>query len=320
MLPPRGLRDRVTAFQKLQKPDSDAYCSRLLHNARIVHTGHWGEGGEMTAVPDVPPGVDPARPTPVRLYDYFLGGSYSFPADRAAAERLKAAVPDLVDAMWANRGFHGRAALWLAEHGIRQFIDFGPGLPAQNNTYQTVHKVTPDARVVYVDSDPMVAAHCGSLLTGGDATALVAADWRDPDVLLRDPAVRRLIDLGEPVGVLMTTLVTFTADGADPWGLVARYMATVGPGSYLALSHGTYDRLPPNTLRAGRQAWAGVVGRVHLRSKAEVERFFDGLELVPPYPGADPGLTYAGLWGAEDVEAADTEGSRGIYCGVARRP
>jgi hypothetical protein len=97
-------------------------------------------------------------------------------------------------------------------------------------------------------------------------------------------------------------------------------MEAVAPGSYLALSHGTYDKIPPNMVLAGRAALANVAGRVHLRSKAEVERFFDGLELVPPYTGADRVMTYAGLWGAEDIEAADTEGSRGIYCGVARRP
>jgi hypothetical protein len=274
----------------------------------------------MTEVPDVPPGVDPTRPSPVRLYDYFLGGTCNFPADREAAERLIAAVPDIVDAMWANRGFHGRAALWLAEHGVRQFVDFGPGLPTRNNTHQTVHKVAPDARVVYVDSDPMVAAHSVRLLAGDGTTALVPADWRAPDRVLRDPGLRRLINLGEPTGLLMTTSVSFLPDDADPWGLVARYVAAVAPGSYLALSHGTYDKLPPNVLRAGRETYAGLMERIHLRSKAEVERFFDGLELMPPYAGAGAELTYVGLWGAEDVEAADTEGSRGIYCGVARRP
>jgi hypothetical protein len=274
----------------------------------------------MAALPDVPPGVDPTTPSPVRLYDYLLGGACNFPADRQAAERLKAAVPDLVDAIWANRGFHGRAALWLADHGIRQFIDFAPGLPTQNNTHQTVHKVAPDARVVYLDRDPMVVARSGALLTADGTTALVTADWRDPVALLGDPGLRRLIDLSEPAGVLMTTFLNFVADDANPWGLVARYMEAVAPGSYLALSHGTYDRIPPNTLKAGIQACAEVAGKVHLRSKAEVERFFDGLDLVPPYTGAGPGVTYAGLWGAEDVEAADTEGSRGIYCGVARRP
>ena len=274
----------------------------------------------MTAFPDVPRGVDPTRPTPARLYNYFLGGTLNFPADREVAERLKAAVPDVVDAMLANRGFHGRAATWIARQGVRQFIDIGAGLPTRNNTHEAVRKVLPEARVVYVDHDPMAAAYCGPLLAPDGTTTLVTADWQDPGAVLGDPGLRRLIDLTRPAGVLMTTLPGLVPDEDDPWGLVARYMEAVAPGSYLALSHGTYDKIPPNMVLAGRAALANVAGRVHLRSKAEVERFFDGLELVPPYTGADRVMTYAGLWGAEDIEAADTEGSRGIYCGVARRP
>jgi S-adenosyl methyltransferase len=107
----------------------------------------------MSATQNVPPGVDPTRPSPARLYDYYLGGTHNFPVDREAAEMLKALVPDIVDAMWANRGFQGRAAVWMAEHGIRQFIDLGSGLPTQNNTHDAVHKVDPGARVVYVADD-----------------------------------------------------------------------------------------------------------------------------------------------------------------------
>jgi hypothetical protein len=274
----------------------------------------------MTDPDHVPPGVDPTRPSPARLYDYFLGGTNNLPVDREAAERLKAAIPDMVDAVWANRGFHGRAAVWLAGHGIRQFIDIGSGLPTQNNTHQAVHRVAPDARVVYVDHDPMVAAQSGPLLAGDGTTGVVTADMRDPDAVLGDPALRRLIDLTEPAGVLMTSVLHFVADDGDPWSLVARYMAAVAPGSYLALSHGTYDKMPPNMVQAGRETYAKATEQVYLRSKADVGRFFDGLELVPPYAGADRVITYAGLWGAEDIEAADTEGSRAIYCGVARRP
>lgn len=275
---------------------------------------------EMTETAQIPPGVDPDKPSPARLYDYFLGGTNNLPVDREAADRLKAAVPDIVDAMWANRGFHGRAAVWLARQGIRQFIDIGSGLPTQNNTHQAVHKVAPEARVVYVDNDPMVAAHSGLLLAGDGTTTLITADMRDPDAVLGAPGLRRLIDFSEPAGVLMTAVLHFVADEADPWGLVARYMAAVAPGSYLALSHGTYDKIPPNSIQAGNETYANATEQTHLRTQAEVERFFDGLELTAPYAGADPVITYAGLWGAEDLDAADTEGSRGIYCGVARRP
>jgi hypothetical protein len=274
----------------------------------------------MTEAEKVPPGVDATTPSPARLYDYFLGGTSNLAVDREAAERFRAVVPEIVDATWANRGFHGRAAVFLARQGIRQFIDIGSGLPTQNNTHEAVRRVAPGARVVYVDNDPMVAAHSGPLLAGDGTTTLIMADIRELDSVLGDPELRRLIDFAEPAGVLMTAVLHFVADDADPWGLVARYMEAVAPGSYLALSHGTYDKMPPNSIEAGNQTYARAAERVYLRSKPEVERFFTGLELMPPYPGADPMITYVGLWGAEDLDAADTDGSRAIYCGVARRP
>jgi hypothetical protein len=274
----------------------------------------------MTEPGEIPPGDDPTKPTPARLYDYYLGGTHNFLVDRQAAEKLKAAAPDLIDAIWANRGFHGRAAVWLAERGIRQFIDIGSGLPTQNNTHEAVHKRAPGARVVYVDNDPMVAAHANALLAGDGTTAVITADVRDPDALLGHPGLRGLIDFAEPAGVLMTSVMQFVADGSDPWGLVARYMAAVAPGSYLALSHPTYDNLPPLSVQAGLDTYANSTERAYVRSKAEVERFFDGLDLVPPHKTADAAVTYAGLWGAEDLDAADSDGSRAFYCGVARRP
>jgi len=274
----------------------------------------------MTENDAIPPGVDPSKPSPARLYDYFLGGTANFAVDRAAAEKLKAAAPEVVDAMWANRGFHGRAAVWIAERGIEQFIDIGSGLPTQNNTHEAVHKVAPQARVVYVDSDPMVAAHAGPLLAGDGTTTVITADLRNPDAVLGHPALTRLIDFAEPTGVLMTAVMHFVPDDQDPWGMVARYMAAVAPGSYLALSHGTYENLPPHLVQAGVDMLAKAAETGYPRSKAAVQRFFDGLELVEPYTSAGPAVTYVGLWGAEDLAAADSDGSRGFFCGVARRP
>jgi S-adenosyl methyltransferase len=273
----------------------------------------------MSELADVPPGVDPTKPSPARLYDYFLGGTNNFPVDRQAAEYLRSHIPDVVDALWANRGFHGRAAVWMARHGIRQFLDIGSGLPTQNNTHESVQKVEPQARVVYVDNDPMVAAHAGALLAPGGTTAVILADLRDPDALLSHPDLLRLIDLAEPTGVLMTDVLHFLPDDDDPWGLVARYVDAMAPGSYLALSHGTNENMPPGQTRAAAETMARATANVYPRSRADVTRFFDGLELLAPYDGAKPAVTYAGLWGAEDPDAADSDGSRGFYCGVARR-
>jgi hypothetical protein len=272
----------------------------------------------MPELGDVPPGVDATKTTSARLYDYLLGGTNNFPVDQEVAEMMKAAAPDTVDAVLANRGFHGRAAVWMARHGLTQFLDLGSGLPTQNNTHQSVRRVIPNARVVYVDIDPMVAAHGSQLLAGDGSTAVITADLRQPEAVLSHPDLNRLIDFGEPVGVLATDVMHFIGDPSDPWGLVARYMAAVVPGSYLALSHSTRDNVPaPNGILAILEKAAVDI---HLRPRAEVERFFLGLDLVAPYPGAEPGLTYPGLWGAEDLVAADSDGSRGFYCGVARRP
>jgi hypothetical protein len=272
----------------------------------------------MTEIGDVPPGVDPTTTSSARLYDYLLGGTNNFPVDREVAEMMKASAPDTVDAVLANRGFHGRAAVWMAGHGIRQFIDLGSGLPTQNNTHESVRRVAPGASVVYVDIDPMVAAHASGLLEGDGSTAVITADLREPEAVLSHPDLRRLIDFAEPAGVLATDVMHFIAGSFDPWGLVARYMAAMAPGSYLALSHSTRDNVPAPDGIMDILEKAAV--DIYLRPRAEVERFFRGLQLVAPYEGAAPDLTYPGVWGAEDPDAADSDGSRGFYCGVARRP
>ncbi len=274
-----------------------------------------------SAVPDppVPPGVDPAKPSPARLYDYCLGGHNNFEADRKAVESLRQSHPALGDTAWANRGFHQRAATWLAaKAGLRQFIDIGPGLPAVGNTHQVVQRVDPAARVVYADIDPMVAAQSAPLLASRRNVALITADLRDPDALLGHPVLRSMIDFTEPAGLLMTAVLHFVADDRDPWGLVARYVSALAPGSYLALSHATPDGLPPLVVHAMVDTLANATEQLFLRPRADVERFFTGMEMVPPYPGAAAELTFVGQWGAVDPASADSDGSRVLYCGVAR--
>ena len=274
----------------------------------------------MTEPEHVLPGVDTTRPSPARLYDYYLGGTHTLPVDREVGDKLKAIVPDLEDGAWANRAFHQRAAGWLAaECGIRQFIDIGSGLPTRSNTHEAVHKIAPAARVVYVDNDPMVALYAERLLARDGTTAVVTADLRDPDTVLLNPDLRALIDFAQPVGLLMTAVMHFVADSSDPWGLVRRYVDATSPGSYLVLSHFTADNLPPVFVQATQDTYERATESTHPRTRAEVARFFDGLDLVAPQPAAEPAVSYVGVWGAEDAEAADSEGSRAFYCGVARR-
>lgn len=274
----------------------------------------------MTSEPDVPPGVDPAQPSAARIYDALLGGTSNYEADRAAAERVKAHAPEMVNSAWANRGFHQRAARWIASQGVRQFIDIGSGLPTVGNTHEVVRQVIPGARVVYVDSDPLVLAYGRQLLGQDPAAAVILADARQPDEVLGNAQLRSLIDFTQPVGVLITAVLHFVSDDSDPQGLIAAYMRAVAPGSYLALSQATADQKPPQAVQGVTEVYTSAAGGGYPRSKEEVRKFFEGLEIVPPYDGAEPDLTWVGLWGADDLEMADSEGSRWLYCAVAKRP
>jgi S-adenosyl methyltransferase len=273
----------------------------------------------MTDAEQAPPGVDPARPSTARVYDYLLGGEHNFESDRTAGQMLKSRAPELVDSAWANRGFHQRAAKWIALQGVRQFIDIGSGLPTVGNTHEVVRRVAPNARVVYIDNDPMVLAY-GKALLGDDRNAtVILADIRDPEAVLGHAELRGLIDFTEPVGLLITAVLHFISDENDPPGLISRYMAALAKGSYLALSHMTADQKPALAVQTLVEVGLRAAGGGYLRSKTEVRELFDGLEIVAPYPGADPDLTWVGLWDCEDPTLADSEGSRWLYCAVAQK-
>jgi S-adenosyl methyltransferase len=268
----------------------------------------------------IPPGVDVSRPSPARMYDAYLGGAANFEADRRAVQRIVELVPEIRDAAWANRGFLQRAVRWMAERGIRQFIDLGAGLPTQRSTHEVARATIANARVVYTDIDPGVIAHGHGILAGVPGAALIEADFRQPTDVLDHPDVRALIEFTQPVGLLIVAVTQFIADADDPWGLVGQYVAALAPGSCLALSAPSADHA------AGRKV--GLIQEVYRtstipvntpRTKSEIARFFAGLQVVPPYEGAAPDLTFAGLWDCEDPEAADSDGSRLFYAAVARK-
>jgi hypothetical protein len=275
----------------------------------------------MTKALHHPDSIDVTKPSPARIYDYMLRGTHHYDVDAEAAERILRSVPEIRDCAWSNRGFHQRAATWIAKRGIRQFLDLGSGLPTVGNTHEVVRKIHRDARVVYVDNDPLVELHSREILRSADGqVGVVCADLRDPDAILGHPVVRDLIDPAEPTGLLMTAVLMFVAGESDPHGLVRRYLSAVGSGSCLALSHLTDDAKPPVAVDAFRRVFDQATEQMHFRSKAEIAKFFDGLEVQSPYKGAPPALTYSGLWGAEDVQLADSDGSRWLYCAVARVP
>src|SRR5690349_21123218 len=204
----------------------------------------------MNEASHIPAGVDTGKPTPARIYDYMLQGHNYFQVDRFAAEQILKAAPEIRDAAFSNRGFHQRAAKFIAEQGVRQFIDLGSGLPTVGNTHEVVRKINPDARVVYVDIDPMVRLHSERLLAGDEGVAVIVADLKQPDAVLDSEAVRALIDFREPAAVMMTAVLHFVSHAEDPVGIVARYVSPLQAGSYLALSHTTGDQKPPQAVEA----------------------------------------------------------------------
>ncbi|MDT4988826.1 MAG: hypothetical protein QOI74_2920, partial [Micromonosporaceae bacterium] len=167
---------------------------------------------------------------------------------------------------------------------------------------------------------PRVIVRSSEILAGQENTALIQADMREPDKVLDHPETRRLIDFTEPVGLLAVAVIHFVPDSDDPWGFIARYLDRLAPGSYLALSSITGDHQAPRITEGLVKATVASPTPAVPRSREEIERFFAGLEIVPPYEGADPAVTYVGLWGAEDPEAADDDGSRLAYAAVGRKP
>jgi S-adenosyl methyltransferase len=268
----------------------------------------------------IPDGLDVTRPSPARIYDYMLGGEHHFDADARAAEQILRAVPEIRDCAWSNRGYHQRSAAWIARRGVRQFLDIGSGLPTVGNTHEVVTRIHRDARVVYVDIDPMVELYSRTILETGRRVSVIRADLREPESILGNPAVQALIDPREPTGLLLTAVMMFVSDASDPWGLVSRYVRAMAPGSYLSLSHLTDDAKPPAAVEGFRRVFDKATEHMHFRSRNQVARFFDDLDLVPPYPGARAELSYTGVWGAEDPVLADSDGSRWAYCAVAGIP
>ncbi|GAA1790817.1 SAM-dependent methyltransferase [Actinomadura chokoriensis] len=275
----------------------------------------------MGDIEEAPPGVDITVPSPARMYDHILGGSANYAVDREAVRKVRAHMPGLEEAAWANRGFLQRSVRWLAEQGIRQFIDIGAGLPTGDNTHDVARSVAPDARILYADNDPLVAIHANALLAGVPGTAFITADFRDPDGLLGHEQTRAMIDFARPVALLLVTVTHFVADEDDPWGLIRRYMDRLAPGSHLALSAISDDRQGGEELDKVTAVYArSSSGGAYPRPRAEIERFFDGLEIVPPYKGAPAEVCHLGEWGVEDPGAADSDGSRLGYAAVARKP
>ena len=271
-----------------------------------------GAGG-TSQDPAVDLTIDTSVAHPARVYDYWLGGKDNFAADREAAERVLAVSPGLRWRIQANRRFLARAVRYLAdEAGIRQFLDIGTGIPSANNTHQVAQEVTPGARIVYVDNDPIVLSHARALLTSGPqgATQYVHGDVRDPGPIIESAA--ETLDFGQPVALMLIGVLHLIQDSEDPWGLVAWLMAQLPAGSYLAISHPAID-IAPGQAEAQRRYNERVSTPQTLRDRDQVARFFEGLELV------EPGLVYVHTWRPGEFDTAP-EDATSAWGGVARKP
>jgi SAM-dependent methyltransferase len=256
-------------------------------------------------------GADTDRANTARVYDYWLGGSHNFPADRELARAISGIGSAMPAIARANRAFLGRAVRFLAGAGIGQFLDIGSGIPTERNVHEVAQEADPAARVAYVDVDPVAVAHGRAILAGNPGAAIVEADLRDPGKILADSEVQRLIDVGRPAGLLLTGVLHFIAATDDPWRIVATLRDALAPGSYLVLGHAT------DAGRPGTQAGCdrSVTDTLHLRSRAGIFRFFEGFDLV------DPGLVFVPLWRPDSpANVPDDPAPFGTLVGVARKP
>ncbi|MFJ6793073.1 SAM-dependent methyltransferase [Streptomyces sp. NPDC091268] len=231
-----------------------------------------------------PPGIDISMPSVSRIYDYYLGGSHNFEVDRQAARRAMEFMPGLPKVMQANRAFMRRAVRHAVAQGITQFLDIGSGIPTFGNVHEVARAATPEARVVYVDHDPVAVAHSQAVLAGDDRTAVLAADLRKPQDILSAPEVERLLDLERPVALLLVAVLHFLEDADDPYALVAELRDALAPGSMLILTHASYEGIPLSEDVAGGAVgvYRDIRNPLVMRGHEEVTRFFDGFELLEP--------------------------------------
>jgi O-methyltransferase involved in polyketide biosynthesis len=227
--------------------------------------------------------VDPEKPSPARIYDFWLGGSQNFAADREVARRTAEAMPHVPAAAWANRAFLRRVVHHLvAEQGITQLLDLGSGVPTVGNVHEVAQQANPDARVVYVDIDPVAVAHARALLDGTPGVVPILADMRQPETVLSHPLLHDTLDLTRPVAVLMFAVLHFI-DDEQASAVVHAFMDAVTDGSFLAISHGIPDRVAPETGSAMARDYAANTGvSYYSRTPQQIAAWLTGLQIQPP--------------------------------------
>lgn len=280
----------------------DQVCAAVAHGVGRDPFDGWRDAG-----------VDPTKPNIARVYDYWLGGHHNLVADRELAEAMATLDPWIPAACKANRAFLGRAVRYLTARGIRQFLDIGSGIPTAGNVHEIAQLAAPDARVMYVDKDPVVVAMARKLLAGNAHAAVIEADIRDSATILSDPAVGKLIDFSKPTAIMLAAILHFVTDADDPYGIVSHLRDTAAPGSYLALSHATSQ--DNHTLAAAAERiYNSRAADGQARSREQITGFFGDWELT------DPGLVYAPQWQPDPPDVLDRPERLWFLAGVARKP
>ncbi|MGW3340077.1 SAM-dependent methyltransferase [Streptomyces sp. NPDC001009] len=258
-------------------------------------------------------GAEPDKASVARMYDAMLGGQHNFAIDREAVAAFTAIDPQVRTLARANRDFLGRAVRFLIDSGVRQFIDLGSGIPTQGNVHEVAQAADPDARVVYVDNDPVAVAHSASLLADNPHAAIVDGDIRRPADILDSPKLRKLIDFGQPVAVLMITILHFITPEEDPSGIVGAFRDALPEGSWLAMSHATNQDRPDTAAAVGQLYRSRATSPVTARSHDEILGLFTGFDL------AEPGLVHVPLWRPDPAGALpDNPKEYWVYAGVGR--
>ncbi|NXY98651.1 SAM-dependent methyltransferase [Streptomyces sp. BR123] len=268
-----------------------------------------------------PPGIDISVPSVSRIYDYYLGGSHNFEVDRQAARRAMEFTPGLPKIMQANRAFMRRAVRYAVDRGVTQFLDIGSGIPTFGNVHEVARKASEEARVVYVDHDPVAVAHSKAVLAGDDSAGVIAADLRKPQDILGSSEVARLLDLERPVALLLVAVLHFLEDSDDPYAAVAELRDALPSGSLLVLTHASYEGLPlPEETASGMvDVYRDIRSPLVMRSREQVARFFDGFELVDPGLVSMPDWQPDGIAAPQDGEMPEDPYAYAGFGGVGRK-
>lgn len=256
--------------------------------------------------------IDTSVAHSARVWNYWLGGKDNYPPDREVGDHIQATFPGIVAAARADRAFLNRAVTYLAqEEGIRQFLDIGTGLPTANNTHEVAQAVAPESRIVYVDNDPLVLAHARALLTSDPrgATNYIDADLNEPEKLLEQ--ARAYLDFDQPIGLLIMGTLAHIADEDTALSLVRAYVGALSPGSFFVTNDST--NTSPEIIEAASHWNANASSHIHLRSPEQIERFFDGMEIL------EPGVVSVPFWRPASAEVGHAV-HVDQYGGMARKP